>query len=59
MRIDYLKPTPLGPELLLRGIPRDVGERKVVVAVTLAADGVECARGEVIAVRMPGSMVRA
>jgi acyl-coenzyme A thioesterase PaaI-like protein len=56
MRIDYLKPTPLGPELLLRATPRDVAERKVVVTVSLGANGVECVRGEVVAVRMPASM---
>lgn len=55
--VDFLRPTPLGPELLLRASAADVGERKVVVAVTVTADGVECARAHVIAVRAPASML--
>lgn len=57
LRVDYLKPTPLGPELVLRGTPLEAKGRKVVVAVSLTADGIECVRGEVVAVRMPESMV--
>src|SRR5579884_317709 len=37
LHVEYLRPTPLGPELLLRARSEDVGERKVVVAVTLSA----------------------
>lgn len=58
LRVDFLRPTPLGPELLLRARPEEVGERKVVVSVSLAAEGVECARAHVIAVRAPAAMVR-
>jgi acyl-coenzyme A thioesterase PaaI-like protein len=57
LRVDYLKPTPLGPELVLKGRPMEVKGKKVVVAVSLLADGIECVRGEVIAVRMPESML--
>ena len=57
LRVDFLRPTPLGPELLLRARPEEVGERKVVVSVSLAAEGVECARAHVIAVRAPVAMV--
>ncbi len=55
--VDFLKPTPLGPELVLRGRVREMGERKVVVEATVSADGEVCARGEVVAVRMPESMM--
>lgn len=58
LRVDYLKPTPLGPELVLRARVKESGERKAVVAVTLSADGVVTATGEVVAVRMPASMAR-
>jgi acyl-coenzyme A thioesterase PaaI-like protein len=58
LRVDFLRPTPLGPELLLRANPTEVGERKVVVAVSLEAEGVECARAHVIAVRAPAAMLR-
>lgn len=59
LHVDFLRPTPLGTELLLRARPEEVGERKVVVAVSVVADGAECARARVIAVRAPTTMVRA
>jgi len=56
LKVDYLKSTPLGPPLKLRGKIREVKGRKVAVEVSLSAEGVECARGEVIAVQMPENM---
>lgn len=56
LSVDFLKPTPLGPELVVRGTVREMGERKVVVEATVSAGGEVCARGEVVAVRMPESM---
>lgn len=56
LRVDYLRPTPLGPELELRARPSEISERKVVVQVTLSAAGVPTARGEVVAIRMPETM---
>ena len=58
LKVDYLKPTPLGPELELRGRVTLATARKAVVAVTLSADGTITARGEVVAVRIPETMVR-
>ena len=56
--VDYLKPTPLGPELELRGRVKESTARKAVVEVTVAAAGEITARGEVVAVPMPESMGR-
>ena len=56
LKVEYLKPTPLGPELEVRARAVEVGERKVVVHATLSADGHVTATGEVVAVRMPDSM---
>ena len=56
LHVDYLRPTPLGPELELRARATDVGERKVLVEVVLRALDAECARGRVVAVRMPTAM---
>jgi acyl-coenzyme A thioesterase PaaI-like protein len=56
LRVDYLKPTPLGPTLELRARARAISDRKVTVDVYLSVDGVTTARGEVLAVRMPASM---
>ena len=58
LKVDYLAPTPLGPELEIRARAVAVGERKVVVHATVAAAGRVTARGEVVAVRMPASMER-
>jgi acyl-coenzyme A thioesterase PaaI-like protein len=53
LHVDYLKPTPLGVPLEVRGVVKEIKGRKVVVSATLAANGVVCARGEVIAVQLP------
>jgi acyl-coenzyme A thioesterase PaaI-like protein len=56
LNVSYLKPTPLGPTLEIRGRVKEAGARKMIVEVTLAADGVVTAKGEVVAVRAPESM---
>jgi acyl-coenzyme A thioesterase PaaI-like protein len=58
LNVTYLKPTPLGPELEVRGRVREASARKAVVEVTVAADSVITARGEVVAVRIPETMTR-
>lgn len=59
LHVDYLRPTPLGVPLELRGRAKEVKGRKVVVEITLSAAGQLCARGEVVAVQMPESLVSA
>lgn len=58
LKVDYLRPTPLGPPLELRAQIIEVKERKVVVYTTLSANGEICAKGEVIAVLMPENLVK-
>lgn len=53
LKVDYLRPTPLGPELELRGTVREIKPRKVIIDIDLLADGELCVRGEVTAVRLP------
>ncbi len=53
LKVDYLRPTPLGPPLELRGRATEIKGRKVVVQISLLAEGVECVRGEVVAVQIP------
>ncbi|MEJ2719778.1 MAG: PaaI family thioesterase [bacterium] len=53
LKVDYLKPTPLGVELEIRGQVREVKGRKVVVTAQLSADGEVCATGEIICVQVP------
>ncbi len=57
LRVDYLKPTPLGPPLTARGRVREVKGRKVVVEVTVSAGDLLCARGEVVAVQVPEELL--
>lgn len=56
LHVEFLRPTPLGPELTLRGHAVEVGERKVVVETSIFADDLECARARVVAVRAPATM---
>jgi acyl-coenzyme A thioesterase PaaI-like protein len=53
LHVDYLKPTPLGPPLELRGRVQEIKGRKVVVDITVSAKGEVCARGQVVAVQVP------
>jgi len=56
LKVDYLKPTPLGIELEIRGKVKELSERKVVVEVSIAASEITV-RGDVVAVRIPDTMV--
>ena len=51
--VRYLKPTSLGPELLIRGHVREIKGRKVTVESTVLVDDVPTVRGEVVAIQMP------
>lgn len=57
LRVDFVRPTPLGVPLEVRGTIREITSRKVVVSATVSADGQVCATGEVVAVRMPEQMM--
>ncbi len=53
LKVTYLKPTRLGPEIEIRGRVRELKERKVIIDSWVLVDGVETAQGEVVAIRMP------
>jgi acyl-coenzyme A thioesterase PaaI-like protein len=53
LHVDYLKPTPAGVELELRGRVKEIKGRKVIVEIDLFAQGIATVRGEVVAVQMP------
>jgi acyl-coenzyme A thioesterase PaaI-like protein len=57
LKVDYLKPTPLGVTLEIRGRILEVKGRKIVVAITLSAGETVCVRGEVVAVQVPEHMM--
>jgi acyl-CoA thioesterase FadM len=55
LHVNYLKPTPLGGALEIRGRVKEIKGRKVVVESTVFVSGIATATGEVVAVQMPDS----
>jgi acyl-coenzyme A thioesterase PaaI-like protein len=53
LKVDFLKPVPIGKVLELRGKVKEIKGRKAVVGVTLSAEGEVRARGEAVLVEMP------
>ncbi len=58
LHVDYLRPTPMGVPLEIRGRIEEVSGKKVVVSETLSANGKICAKGRVVAVKMPEGMLQ-
>jgi len=56
LKVDYIRPTPLGPILEVRARVKEIKGRKVVVTAELTAAGEIRARGEVVAVQVPEDM---
>jgi acyl-coenzyme A thioesterase PaaI-like protein len=57
LHVNYLLPTPLGGPLEIRSTIKEIKGRKVIVESRLIAGGKICARGEVVAVQVPGNLV--
>ncbi|MCC6955892.1 MAG: PaaI family thioesterase [Anaerolineales bacterium] len=57
LHVDYLKPTPLGVVLEIRGRVKEVKDRKVTVEEWIVAEGEITVKGEVIAVQVPDSLL--
>lgn len=55
LHVDFLKPTPLEGELVIRGRVKEIKGRKVVVEAFVYSGDIATARGEVVAVQMPES----
>lgn len=53
LNVDYLKPTPISCELLLKGKVEQLEGGKVIVSVELFAKKQLCAKGEVAVVQVP------
>ena len=53
LHVDFLRPTPIGVPLEVRGRIEEVKGRKVIVNATVSAGGEVCATGKVVAVQMP------
>jgi|SRR5690554_3778834 len=52
LKVDFLKPTPMGVELELKGQLVKIEGRKVWVSRTLSAQDEVCVKGEVLAIRL-------
>jgi acyl-CoA thioesterase FadM len=52
LKVDFLKPTPMGKILELRGRVKEIKGRKVIVSVTLSAEGEIRAKGEAVLVQL-------
>ena len=52
LKVDFLRPTPIGVELVVEGQLRSIDGRKVQVALSLSAGDQVCARGEMLAVQL-------
>ena len=57
LQVDFKKPTPLGVPLEIRGTISEIGDRKVVVDVTISEGETMCSTGRVVAVQLPDSML--
>ncbi|MEN8187192.1 MAG: PaaI family thioesterase [Bacteroidota bacterium] len=53
LNVSYLKPTPLGKELLIKGELKEITAKKVITSIEVIVDDVVCVKGEVIAVLLP------
>jgi acyl-coenzyme A thioesterase PaaI-like protein len=56
IKVDFLKPTPVNKPIQLRAIIKEMHEKKAVVSCSLYSEGEECARGEVLGVRVPANL---
>ena len=52
LKVDFLRPTPIGVELVVKGQLRSIDGRKVLVSLSLGAGDQMCARGEMLAVQL-------
>jgi acyl-coenzyme A thioesterase PaaI-like protein len=57
LKVNFIRPTPLGVPLEVRATVKEIKGRKVVVSSELYANGEITARGEVVAVQMPEHLI--
>ena len=53
LQVTYLRPVPIAESVVIRAQITSVAERKTLLTCSVSAGGEECARGEVVAVRVP------
>jgi len=57
LEVDYLEPTPIDGVLEVRSRVVDIGTKKVIVESVLSVRGETCARGRVVAVKIPDRLL--
>lgn len=55
LKVDFKRPTPMGEALMLVGSLRSLEGRKIWVDLVLSAQGLVCAQGELLAIRLKES----
>ena len=53
LHVDYLLPTPLGPDIEVRAQVEEIKGRKTILVAEVIVEGKVTAKGRVVAVRMP------
>jgi len=53
LNVNYLKPTPLQKELLIKGVLKEITSRKVITSISIVVNDVICVTGEVTAILLP------
>lgn len=53
LKVDYLKPTPIDCELVLKGKIKELKGKKVIVTTDLFANDKLCVKGEAVVVQIP------
>ncbi len=52
LKVDFLRPTPIGVELVIRGQLRSIEGRKVQLALALSEAERTCATGQMLAIQL-------
>jgi len=58
LKVDFIKPTPMGKIIELRGRVLEIKDRKVIVNITVSVENEVCAKGEVVMVQLPDSKTK-
>ncbi len=53
LQVTYLRPTPINEPVILRARVKETTAKKTILTCSLFARGEECARGDVVAIRVP------
>ncbi|MBT8362516.1 MAG: PaaI family thioesterase [Desulfobacterales bacterium] len=57
LQVDYIKPTPLGPQIEIRAAVEEIKGKKTIITATVKAGPEISARGRVVAVRIPDHLL--